>query len=102
MRKNIFAKQMQGTIDLDLLEVVMDFLSDRKIIVEVEGYRSAQRIVKLGSVQVSVLGPKLFNIYMKDVTNHTSGHRIIFYADDSYVVIPGNKKMRFTYASVII
>jgi len=70
---------------------MLDFLTDRKCLVEVDGTRSSLRAVPLGCVQGSVLGPKLFNLYtskipliLPDYATMTS------YADDSYVIITGN------------
>jgi len=96
LRKNTFAKQMRGVMDPDLLNITMDFLSDRKMSVEVSGKSSRLHEVRLGCVQGSVLGPKLFNIYMRDVVNHTQGNKMVTYADDSYVIIPGYQRDEVT------
>lgn len=92
LRRDTFAAQLRNVIDRDLLDIIMDFLSNRKMIVEVDGKRSGSVDVNLGCVQGSVLGPKLFNVYMRSVPDHTVGHKMVSYADDSYVIIPGSKE----------
>jgi len=92
LRKNTFREQLKDVMDPDLLSVIMDFLTDRQMVVEIDGKTSTSRAVRLGCVQGSVLGPKLFNIYMRNVTEHTLGHKLISYADDSYVILPGSRK----------
>jgi len=49
--------------------------------------RSESKELLLGCVQGSVLGPELFNMYMKDVVNHVNGQFLTSYADDAYVLI---------------
>jgi len=92
LRKNTFVHQAKDTIDPDLLSVLADFLSERKMVVEIDGKVSSSKHVPLGCVQGSVLGPKLFNIYMSRVAEHTLGNKLVAYADDSYVIIPGKEK----------
>jgi len=65
LRKNVFYKTLKGIIDDDLLKILMDFLSDRMFIVECDSIKSSPRAMELGCVQGSVLGSKLFNLYMK-------------------------------------
>jgi len=70
---------------------MMDFMSNRNFLVEVNGSRSGLRPLDLGCVQGSVLGPlKLFNLYMKDLTTWTGGFTTTTYADDTYVLIIGD------------
>lgn len=57
---------------------------------EIGDARSSERKLELGCVQGSILGPKLFNLYMKDVVAHVCGYPIITYADDSYVLVKGS------------
>jgi len=74
-----------------LMKVIVDFLTKRKCVVEVDGCLSKEKDVPIGCVQGSVLGPRLFNLYTskipkcfaKDVT-------VVSYADDTYVIISGD------------
>jgi hypothetical protein len=61
--------------------------------VEVNGALSDVFSVPLGCVQGSVLGPKLFNLYTRDVPSHlVNGAFITTYADDSDVIISKPKE----------
>lgn len=72
--------------------VVYDFLSNRECIVQIENSRSTAGKVKLGCVQGSVLGPKLFSIYTSDIADKlTKNAEITSYADDSYVVVSAKR-----------
>ncbi len=71
-----------------LVRIINDFLSSRKCVVEVDGTRSEPFDVKLGCVQGSVLGPKLFNIYTRLIPLKLPLEAYITtYADDSYVIL---------------
>jgi len=65
----------------------MDFLTNRSFKVDIDGELSNLKKLKLGCVQGSILGPKLFNLYMRDVSSNVNGHHITTYADDSYVLV---------------
>jgi len=67
---------------------IMDFLSQRTMMVEFNGHNSSLYDMPVGCVQGSVLGPKLFSIYCKDLgTSLPSGSHVVSYADDSYITI---------------
>lgn len=78
---------MRGQLDDGLLRITNDFLTDRTMTVEVRGSRGPEIPFTLGCVQGSVLGPKLFNIYMSQVRERLRGNDVIVYADDTYVAI---------------
>ncbi len=85
LRPNIFHKS--SDLNESLLNITMDFLSGRNFQVKVGDVLSSSRDLFVGCVQGSILGPKLFNIYCKDVAKALpTDARIIIYADDSYVV----------------
>jgi len=87
LRPKTFKAMLTGHIHEDLLKIIDDFLTNRFFVVEVEGNVSKQMSLTLGCVQGSILGPKLFNLYTKDVPLHVNGNHITTYADDSYVLI---------------
>jgi len=71
----------------------MDFLQNRSFYVEVDNVRSKSLNLDRGCVQGSVLGPKLFSLYLgklesilKDINSDT---KLITFADDSYVILKG-------------
>lgn len=78
---------MNSGIQGPLLDVIMDFLSNRSVRVKVDDTLSAPRQLFVGCIQGSILGPKLFNIYcrgIRDVLPPSAS--LISYADDSYVL----------------
>jgi len=71
-----------------IMNPIMDFLSQRTMMVEYDGHTSSIHHVSVGCVQGSVLCPKLFSIYCKDLgTSLPSGTHIVSYAVYSYVTI---------------
>jgi hypothetical protein len=73
-------------ISPELMNIIMDFLSNRSFKVKVEGKFSEKHDLAVGCVQGSILGPKLFGIYCNGITNVLQDSKIITYADDSYVI----------------
>jgi len=54
LRKDIFFKTLKDTINLDLRNIIIDFLSERKITVEIDGENSSVKSLPLGFVQGSI------------------------------------------------
>jgi len=96
LRPRTFLNQLKGTMGDNLLGVVMDFLTGRETTVEISGKRSEVKPLTLGCVQGSVLGPKIFNIYMRSVAEHLRGHKVLAYADDTYVQVTGDNLLSET------
>lgn len=65
-----------------ILGWIKDFLSNRSQRVVVDGHASPEAAVTSGVPQGSVLGPMLFLIYIKDISDETNSHVKLF-ADDS-------------------
>ena len=86
LRPAMFLKEVDGTLSKELECAVMDFLSNRKMIVEIEGNRSKEYKLDVGCVQGSSLGPRLFTLYCKNLQAKVQC-RMVTYADDSYVII---------------
>jgi hypothetical protein len=88
LRKNTLDHGLREILKPELRHVIHDFLSNRKCVVEANDERSEPFNVELGCVQGSVLGPKLFNLYTRNIPSClTPNAKITTYADDSYVVI---------------
>jgi hypothetical protein len=69
-------------VNLNVLNWVSDFLSDRKQQVLVDGVKSEEASVTSGVPQGTVLGPVLFLIYINDMPEGVSSQTRLF-ADDS-------------------
>lgn len=68
LRKNTYYHTLKDDLDADLMDIIMDFLTGCSFRVEFDDCHSSMRTLSLGCVQGSVLGPKLFNLYMKNLT----------------------------------
>lgn len=53
------------------------------------GNKSSSKNLEVGCVQGLILGPKLFNLYMKDVCTNVNCKHITTYAGNSYVLVKG-------------
>jgi hypothetical protein len=65
----------------DLTKILTSWLKDRAAYVEVDGESSEYFLVTEGTVQGSVLGPVLFNLFIRPLLEKTNSPA---YADDSY------------------
>ena len=73
----------------DILALLKSWLTDRKAYVEVDGECSDFFDVTTGTVQGSVLGPVLFNLFIRPMLETCSGPA---YADDSYHLATGSNR----------
>ncbi len=64
----------------DLTKILTSWLKDRAAYVEVDGESSEYFLVAEGTVQGSVLGPVLFNLFIRPLLKKTNSPA---YADDS-------------------
>jgi len=70
-----------------LVRILQEYLSDRMGFVQVGNGISCVRDIRTGCIQGSIIGPILFNIYMSNLEKVIHPHRLVCYADDSYVVV---------------
>jgi len=92
LRPDVLYPNLNEILPHDLTSVLMDFLSKGTYKVEVEGIKSETRFLKVGCVQGSILGPRLFTLYMRKLGSLVTSPNIHLtsYADDTYVSISGN------------
>ena len=74
----------------NVYNLIVDYLSGRKQFVEIEGQRSSEEEVKFGVPQGSVIGPRLFSIYINDLPQVPSCGRMEMFADDTTLYCIGN------------
>ena len=75
----------------DLHEWIVDYLSDQKQYVEINGVRSSIRIVEIGVPQGSLLGPRLYAVYANDLPDATVLGYIHMFADDTMIYYIGKE-----------
>jgi len=86
LRPNMFHQMMQNKIPCNLLQVLMDFLSDRSFKVSIDGSKSITKNLSVGCVQGSILGPRLFTLYLGELERCLPMNtHIVSYADDTYI-----------------
>jgi len=106
LRPDIFADQWQHKIPPWLLKILMDFLTDRTFKVQLKESKSGSRDLKIGCVQGSVLGPRLFTMYISQLENILPSDTFVTsYADDTYVCLsdqnPKNLSERLTDSMIV-
>ena len=67
------------------------YLHKRMQYVEVQGHKSALRLLKTGVPQGSILGPLLFLLYINDLVNVSQDTRFILFADDTTCLVAPDK-----------
>lgn len=65
------------------LELLCSYLKHRQQTVAIEGRSFAQKHLKGGVPQCTVLGPLLFNIHINDIVNISKAAEFIIYSDDT-------------------
>lgn len=73
------------------LEWFASYLSERLQYVNIKGFNSTLRQVGSGVPQGSILGPKLFNVFINDVVNAVNQSTLAIYADDTTMITMHHK-----------
>jgi len=85
-----FHELFKNKISDGLLFCLMDFLQNRKFIVDIDGIKSKVFNLDRGCVQGSILGPKLFTLYLGELQQKLGPNiDLVSYADDTYVLVSG-------------
>ena len=86
--KGLIAKLEQIGISNTALDLFINYLSDRKQCVVVDGIKSSFLDIEAGVPQGSRLGPLLFIIYINDIVEELDSEILIF-ADDCSLLASG-------------
>uniref|UniRef100_A0A8C6SQ40 Reverse transcriptase domain-containing protein n=1 Tax=Neogobius melanostomus TaxID=47308 RepID=A0A8C6SQ40_9GOBI len=72
------------------LQWVTSYLKNRKQCVKIGDYQSSCRQIVCGLPQGSILGPKLFNMYINDICKTSQVLKFILFADDTNIFASGD------------
>ena len=87
---NILSLKLQAIgLSGNLHEWLMDYLKDRFQYTVVNGHPSNLDEVKYGVPQGSLLGPRLYTIYVNDLPNSITSGDVFMYADDTTLYCVG-------------
>ena len=84
----VLLRKLHATgISGSVYELIESYLKDRRQYVEINGSKSKLKIVEVGVPQGSLLGPRLFAIYVNDLLAAAKIGDIHMYADDTTVFV---------------
>ena len=86
----ILLEKLKATgISGDLLSWLDNYMSARKQFVQISGYKSESKTVTYGVPQGSILGPKLFSIFVNDLPEAITSGDLFMFADDTTIFTIG-------------
>jgi hypothetical protein len=90
LRNDVFDDIIGRKLSDGLRYSLLDFLSNRRLTVNIASSSSSAKRIEVGCVQGSTLGPRLFTLYMSGIAELLQADKYICYADDSYVLVSGD------------
>ena len=69
---------------------ITSYLDNRSQFVSIDSYSSDIQTIKCGVPQGSILGPKLFILYVNDICNMSKMVKLILFADDTVIFCSAN------------
>ncbi|GFW34229.1 probable RNA-directed DNA polymerase from transposon BS [Trichonephila clavipes] len=83
----LLSKMMRLGFSDQLIKIIHSYLNSREFRVSVENSLSTPRPILSGVPQESLLGPKLFNLYINDIPKAVGVH-LAMYADNTAIFTP--------------
>jgi len=94
LRPDKFYHLFKNKMTEGLLFCIMDFLQNRKFQIDLDNVKSPIFELDRGCVQGSILGPKLFTLYLGELQSVIGPDvGLVSYADDTYVTILGKSEI---------
>lgn len=90
--KALVTKMEMAGLRGNALSLMKSYLHDRKIVVDVDGSRSAFKVVTVGVGQGTILGPLLYLIYINDIGELKLEGTLNMYADDTAIFYFGKNR----------
>ena len=81
----LIAKLKEIGVSEDYLPLFIDYMSDRKQYVNIDGYHSSTRSINLDVPQGSILGPVLFLVFINGLPASLRNTIVDMYADDTTI-----------------
>ena len=90
-------------ISCEMFSWLEDYISARKQVVQLSGYQSGSKTITYGVPQGSILGPKLFSIFVNDLPESITSGDLFMFADDTTIFTIGKNtnKIILTLQSVL-
>ena len=76
-------------VSVDLLSWLDDYMSARKQFGQLSEYQSEPKTISYGVPQGSILGPKLFSIFVNDLPESITRGNVFMFADDTTIYTIG-------------
>jgi len=91
LKPDLFYRMFKNKLSEGLMFAIIDFLTNRKFVVEVDKHQSQSINLDRGCVQGSILGPQLFTLYTHELAlMRAEDVKVVTYADDTYVLVTGS------------
>ncbi|GFU60723.1 probable RNA-directed DNA polymerase from transposon BS [Trichonephila clavipes] len=90
----LISKMMRLGFSDQILKIIHSYLNSREFRVRVENCLSSPRPVKSEIPQGSLLGPRLFNLYINDIPKADNVH-LAMYVDDTAIIRRIREEHRF-------
>ena len=94
----ILGEKLKGVgVTGDLWVWLMDYLSSRRQTKQILGQFSESKLVKIGVLQGSLLGPRLFATYVNDLPGSIKSGEAFMFTDDTTIYTIGTMRLSYPF-----